>query len=68
MTGRSRSAIFRFTYNQPEDAYLIVNPNSDEGEGYIEIDTIKTDTRIQSRTPYLSRLGSPRRIQRVLCH
>ena len=32
MTGRSRSAIFRFTYNQPEDAYLIVNPNSDEGE------------------------------------
>ena len=46
MTGRSRSAIFRFTYNQPEDAYLIVNPNSDEGEGYIEIDTIKkADTR-----------------------
>lgn len=41
MTGRSRSAIFRFTYNQPEDAYLIVNPNSDEGKGYIEIDTIK---------------------------
>lgn len=32
---------FRFTYNQPEDAYLIVNPNSDEGKGYIEIDTIK---------------------------
>ncbi len=31
--------IFRFTYNQPEDAYLIVNPNSDEGKGYTEIDT-----------------------------
>lgn len=45
MTGRSRSAIFRFTYNQPEDAYLIVNPNSDEGEGYIEIDTIKKQIR-----------------------
>ena len=45
MTGRSRSAIFRFTYNQPEDAYLIVNPNSDEGKGYIEIDTIKKQIR-----------------------
>lgn len=45
MTGRSRSAIFRFTYNQPEDACLIVNPNSDEGEGYIEIDTIKKQIR-----------------------
>ena len=40
MTGRSRSAIFRFTYNKAGDAWLIVNPNSDEGEGYIEIDTI----------------------------
>ena len=40
MTGRSRSAIFRFTYDKAGDAWLIVNPNSDEGEGYIEIDTI----------------------------
>lgn len=40
MTGRSRSAIFRFTYNKTGDAWLIINPNSDEGEGYIEIDTI----------------------------
>lgn len=45
MTGRSRSAIFRFTYNRPEDACLIVNPNSDEGEGYIEIDTLKKQIR-----------------------
>lgn len=36
MTGRSRSAIFRFTYNQPEDAYLIVNPNSDEGKDILK--------------------------------
>ena len=40
MTGRSRSAIFRFTYNKSGKGYLVVNPNSDEGEGYIEIDTI----------------------------
>jgi len=40
MTGRSRSAFFRFTYREEGDAWLIVNPNSDEGEGYIALDTI----------------------------
>lgn len=39
MTGRSRSAIFRFTYRKAGKAYLVVNPNSDEGKGFIEIDT-----------------------------
>ena len=41
MTGRSRSAIFRFTYTRAGKGYLVVNPNSDEGQGYIEIDTLK---------------------------
>lgn len=45
MTGCSRSAIFRFTYNKEGDACLVVNPNSDEGEGYIEIDTDKKQIR-----------------------
>lgn len=45
MTGRSRSAIFKFTYDSEGDAYLVVNPNSDEGEGFIEIDTIKQEIR-----------------------
>lgn len=45
MTGRSRSAIFRFTYNRGGDAFLVVNPNSDEGEGYIEIDTLRKEIR-----------------------
>ncbi len=45
MTGRSRSAIFRLTYPADETAYLIVNPNSDEGEGFIEIDTIRKEIR-----------------------
>ncbi|WP_300700663.1 GH92 family glycosyl hydrolase [Bacteroides sp.] len=40
MTGRSRSAIFRFTYSQAGKGYLVVNPNSDEGQGYITIDTL----------------------------
>lgn len=45
MTGRSRSAIFRFTYPSDSDAFLIINPNSDEGQGYIEIDTDKKEIR-----------------------
>lgn len=45
MTGRSRSAIFRFTYPEDEPAFLIVNPNSDEGEGYIELDTLRKEIR-----------------------
>lgn len=45
LTGRSRSAIFRFTYTDQENAWLVVNPNSDEGLGYIEIDTLKKEIR-----------------------
>lgn len=45
MTGRSRSAIFRLTYPADGPAYLIVNPNSDEGQGYIELDTLKKEIR-----------------------
>ena len=45
MTGRSRSAIFRFTYNDQGEAFLVVNPNSDEGEGFIEIDTVRQEIR-----------------------
>lgn len=45
MTGRSRSAIFRFTYDKAGDAYLVFNPNSDEGEGFIEIDTLRKQIR-----------------------
>lgn len=41
MTGRSRSAIFRFSYRKGGKAYVVINPNSDEGEGYIEIDTLR---------------------------
>lgn len=43
MTARSRSAIFRFTYQQAGKGYLVVHPNSDEGQGYITIDTVKNE-------------------------
>lgn len=40
LTARSRSAIFRFTYQQAGKAYLVVTPNSDEGQGFVCIDTV----------------------------
>lgn len=40
MTARSRSAIFRFTYLEEGEGWLVINPNSDEGEGYITLDTL----------------------------
>lgn len=45
MTGTSRSAIFRFTYETGNDAYLVVNPNSDEAQGFIEVDIEKKEIR-----------------------
>ncbi|MCD8293348.1 MAG: GH92 family glycosyl hydrolase [Prevotellaceae bacterium] len=40
MTATSRAAIFRFTYAKEGTGYLTVNPNSDEGEGSVEIDPV----------------------------
>lgn len=43
MTGTSRTALFRFTFHDSGDAYIVVNPNSDEGFGGVSIinDTVK---------------------------
>ena len=38
MTGTSRAGIFRFTYDNGGDAYVVVNPNSDEAQGFVEVD------------------------------
>jgi len=38
MTGTSRAAIFRFIYDRPGTAWIVINPNSDEGQGTIGID------------------------------
>lgn len=40
MTATSRAAIFRFTYNKGGKAYIVVNPNSDEGQGFISVDPV----------------------------
>lgn len=35
LTATSRTALFRFTWEHEGDAYLIINPNSDEGMGTV---------------------------------
>ena len=45
MTGTSRAAIFRFTYDKDDQAYIIVNPNSDKSKGYVKIDPEKNEIR-----------------------
>lgn len=41
MTARSRSAIFRFTAAQAGPLHVVVQPNSDEMEGFVAVDTAK---------------------------
>ena len=45
MTGLSRSGIFRFTYDSDGIGHLVVNPNTDEGAGWIEVDTLRREIR-----------------------
>ncbi len=45
MTATPRAAIFNFTYTKAGEGYLVVNPNSDEGQGFIEIDIEKRQIR-----------------------
>ncbi|UOY08218.1 GH92 family glycosyl hydrolase [Muricauda sp. SCSIO 64092] len=37
MTATKRSGLFKFTYNKQGEAHVVVNPNSDEGEGFVQI-------------------------------
>ncbi|MDE5585600.1 MAG: GH92 family glycosyl hydrolase [Muribaculaceae bacterium] len=45
MTGLSRSGIIRFTYDSDGIGHLVVNPNTDEGVGWIEVDTVRREIR-----------------------
>ena len=49
MTATSRSAIFRFTYDCAGKGYIVVNPNSDEAQGTVAVDTAAR--RITARNP-----------------
>ncbi|HWS01293.1 MAG TPA: glycoside hydrolase domain-containing protein, partial [Prolixibacteraceae bacterium] len=37
MSATTRCGILRFTYHNEGDAHIVVNPNSDEGEGFVRI-------------------------------
>ena len=39
MTGRSHVAMLRFCYQKGGRTYIVVNPNSDYGEGFVAVDT-----------------------------
>jgi predicted alpha-1,2-mannosidase len=43
LTGTSHAGFLRFTYGQGNESYLVIEPNSDEGEGYIEINAEKNE-------------------------
>lgn len=45
MTGLCYTGMFRFTFNRAGKAWLVINPNSDEGEGYVEIDPAEGEVR-----------------------
>lgn len=45
MSATSRAGIFRFTYDKAGKGYLVVQPNSDEGEGFIEYDPERNEIR-----------------------
>lgn len=38
MTGTARSGFFKFSYLKKDHAKILVTPNSDQGQGYIQID------------------------------
>ncbi len=43
MTATTRCAILRFTFRNEGDAHIVVNPNSDEAEGFIQISPEKNE-------------------------
>ncbi len=43
ITGLSRSGIMQFVFLRKETPYIIVEPNSDEGEGFVNIDVDKKE-------------------------
>ena len=43
MTGTARAGFFKFSYLKKDQAIILVTPNSDEGQGYIKVDTEKQE-------------------------
>jgi len=45
LTGLSRSGVMRFDFRAAGDHYLVIEPNSDEGLAYVEVDTLRREIR-----------------------
>lgn len=43
MTSTPRAGFFRFSFVSKDQAYILVSPNSDEGQGYIKVDPEKQE-------------------------
>jgi predicted alpha-1,2-mannosidase len=43
MTGLSHSAMFNFSFNEEKDAWICIEPNSDQGKGFVQIDVSKNE-------------------------
>ncbi|OYX83158.1 MAG: hypothetical protein B7Y83_12470, partial [Flavobacteriales bacterium 32-34-25] len=43
MTATKRCGLFQFTFENSGEAHIIVNPNSDEGQGFIQINAEKNE-------------------------
>ena len=43
MTSTPRAGFFRFSFVSKDQAYVLVSPNSDEGQGYIKVDPEKQE-------------------------
>jgi predicted alpha-1,2-mannosidase len=43
LTAVSHAAMLRFTYNQESEPFVVIEPNSDEGEGFVEINEEKNE-------------------------
>jgi predicted alpha-1,2-mannosidase len=45
VTAENHSAVLRFTWMTDSAKYIVFNPNSDEGEGFVEVDTARNEIR-----------------------
>lgn len=43
VTGTTRSGFFKFSFAEGNQAHILITPNSDNGQGYIKVDTVKQE-------------------------
>ncbi|WP_298238575.1 GH92 family glycosyl hydrolase [uncultured Algibacter sp.] len=43
MTATKRCGLLKFTFNNEGESHIVINPNSDEGQGFVNIDTLRNE-------------------------